>query len=194
MCGLEPRSNYPAVPHHRLEQPLSIINLSPRPLDAKASHGLLLPTICQRRLGDIPFPTDRKVPPPQAHKAPKCHWQLLNGPLPLDHEETWSRRGDSAAVACPHVTSGPAQPGTLGLSSQASPACNCPPSHAGFAFLTLILFCRVTSAKSFPLSGSSVIAQSEAEKGAELIGQIGIEPVILTPLVQIEPAKQGPRR
>lgn len=82
----------------------------------------------------------------------------------------------------------------LGLSSQASPACNCPPSHAGFAFLTLILFCRVTSAKSFPLSGSSVIAQSEAEKGAELIGQIGIEPVILTPLVQIEPAKQGPRR
>lgn len=185
MCGLEPRSNYPAVPHHRLEQPLSMINLSPRPLDAKASHGLLLPTICQRILGDIPFPTDRKDPPPQAHKAPKCHWQLF--------EEIWSRRRDSAAVACPHVTSGPAQPGTLGLSSQASPACNCPPSHAGFAFLTLILFCRVTSAKSFPLSESSIIAQSEAEKGAELIGQIGIEPVILTPLVQIEPAKQGPR-
>lgn len=34
-------------------------------------------------------------------------------------------------------------------------------------------------------------AQSVAEKRAKLIGQIGIEPLILTPLVQIEPVGKG---
>jgi len=56
-----------------------MINLSPRPLDAKASHGLLLPTICQRILGDIPFPTDRKDPPPRTGKTlPLKPTRLLN--------------------------------------------------------------------------------------------------------------------
>lgn len=119
-------------------------------------------------------------------RSHQCHWQLLG--------ETWSSRGDSAAVACPHATSGLAQPGALGLSSQRSQLVTVHPSHTEFTLLTLILFCSVTSAKSFPLSVSSVRPQSEAEKGAKLVGQIGIEPVILTPLVHIEPAGRGQHR
>lgn len=60
--------------------------------------------------------------------------------------------------------------------------------HAEFTLQTLTLFCCVTSAKSFPLC---IQGQSVAEKRAKLIGQIGVEPVILTPLVKIEPVGQG---
>lgn len=62
------------------------------------------------------------------------------------------------------------------------------PFHPEFTLQTLILFCCVTSAKSFPLC---IQGQSAAEKRAKLIGQIGVEPIILTPLVQIDPVGQG---
>lgn len=160
-----------------------MINPSPQLLDAKASLGLFPPMICQSIQALSPSPGTGKTLRSTGLISAIGTLEKKLGPL----------RETLQAAACPCAAPAGVRgaAGSLGLPFLAVPACNCPPPLVEFALLALILFCCVTSAKSFPLSVSSIRAQAEAEKGAKLIGQIGIEPIILTPLVQIEPAGQG---